>query len=109
MIDDQPALADGHRNVVAGASAIDIKRGLDRAVVRAVEALQSISRPVTSDKERQQVASISAHNDEAIGKLVVEAMAKVGRRPSFPRHRICQVEITGQKPLPFVGGMKRSR
>jgi len=72
-------LADGHRNVVAGASAIDIKRGLDRAVVRAVEALRSISRPVTSDKERQQVASISAHNDEAIGKLVAEAMAKVGK------------------------------
>ncbi|NKK23137.1 chaperonin GroEL [Rhizobium leguminosarum] len=71
-------LADGHRNVVAGASAIDLKRGLERAVSRAVRALRDISRPVTTDRE-QQVAAISAHNDETIGKLVAEAMAKVGK------------------------------
>ncbi|MBX4961493.1 chaperonin GroEL [Rhizobium binae] len=72
-------LADGHRNVVAGASAIDLKRGLDRAVGRAVKALRDISKPVTTDRERQQVAAISAHNDETIGQLVAEAMAKVGK------------------------------
>ncbi|WP_064713614.1 chaperonin GroEL [Rhizobium bangladeshense] len=72
-------LADGHRNVVAGASAIDLKRGLDRAVNRTIRALQDISRPVTTDKEKQQVAAISAHNDETIGQLVAEAMAKVGK------------------------------
>ncbi|CAK03750.1 chaperonin GroEL [Rhizobium johnstonii] len=72
-------LADGHRNVVAGASAIDLKRGLERAVSRAVRALRDISRPVTTDREKQQVAAISAHNDETIGKLVAEAMAKVGK------------------------------
>jgi len=72
-------LADGHRNVVAGASAIDLKRGLDRAVSRTVKALHDISKPVTTDKEMQQVAAISAHNDEAIGKLVAEAMSKVGK------------------------------
>ncbi|WP_454854563.1 chaperonin GroEL [Rhizobium binxianense] len=72
-------LADGHRNVVAGASAIDLKRGLDRAVARTVKALRDISRPVTTDKEKQQVAAISAHNDETIGKLVAEAMAQVGK------------------------------
>ncbi|WSH65166.1 chaperonin GroEL [Rhizobium ruizarguesonis] len=71
--------ADGHRNVVAGASAIDLKRGLERAVSRAVKALRDISRPVTTDREKQQVAAISAHNDETIGKLVAEAMAKVGK------------------------------
>ncbi|MGO7211832.1 chaperonin GroEL [Rhizobium leguminosarum] len=71
--------ADGHRNVVAGASAIDLKRGLERGVSRAVKALRDISRPVTTDREKQQVAAISAHNDETIGKLVAEAMAKVGK------------------------------
>ncbi len=70
--------ADGVRNVVAGASAIDIKRGLDRATSRAIEALHKISRPVATSKEKEQVATISAHNDPGIGKLVGEAMEKVG-------------------------------
>jgi len=70
--------ADGVRNVVAGASAIDIKRGLDRATKRAIEALRSLSRPVATRKEKSQVAAISAHNDSAIGELVADAMDKVG-------------------------------
>ena len=70
--------ADGVRNVVAGASAIDLKRGLDRACARAVESLKALSRPVVSRKEKAQVATISAHNDTAIGELVADAMEKVG-------------------------------
>ena len=70
--------ADGLRNVVAGASAIDIKRGLDRAATRAIEALRAQSRPVKTRKEKAQVAAISAHNDAAIGELVADAMEKVG-------------------------------
>jgi len=70
--------ADGVRNVVAGASAIDIKRGLDRACRRAVDALKALSRPVSARKEKAQVATISAHNDPAIGELVADAMEKVG-------------------------------
>jgi chaperonin GroEL len=70
--------ADGVRNVVAGASAIDIKRGLDRASKRAIEALRALSRPVKTRKEKAQVAAISAHNDEAVGELVADAMEKVG-------------------------------
>jgi chaperonin GroEL len=70
--------ADGVRNVVAGASAIEIKRGLDRAVKRAIEALRALSRPVATRKEKAQVAAISAHNDAAIGELVADAMDKVG-------------------------------
>jgi chaperonin GroEL len=70
--------ADGVRNVVAGASAIDIKRGLERATKRAVEALKALSRPVKTRRETAQVAAISAHNDEAIGELVAAAMEKVG-------------------------------
>lgn len=70
--------ADGVRNVVAGASAIDIKRGLDRATKRAIETLKQISRPVSTRREKEQVATISAHNDPLIGELVGEAMEKVG-------------------------------
>jgi chaperonin GroEL len=70
--------ADGVRNVVAGASAIDIKRGLDRAAKRAIETLRALSRPVKTRKEKAQVAAISAHNDPAIGELVADAMDKVG-------------------------------
>src|SRR3990167_8484287 len=71
-------LAEGIRNVVAGASAIDLKRGLDRAVSAAVEAVKAMSRPVVSAKEKAQVATISAHNDPQIGDLVASAMEKVG-------------------------------
>ncbi|MCR4282279.1 MAG: chaperonin GroEL, partial [Bauldia sp.] len=74
----QAIFADGVRNVVAGASAIDLKRGLDRGVKAAVEALKAMSRPVNTRKEKAQVATISAHNDPAIGELVAEAMEKVG-------------------------------
>jgi chaperonin GroEL len=71
-------LADGVRNVVAGASAVDLKRGLDRATRAAVEALHTMSRPVKTKAEKAQVATISAHNDPAIGALVADAIEKVG-------------------------------
>jgi chaperonin GroEL len=70
--------ADGVKNVVAGASAVDLKRGLDRGVRAAVEALRAQSRPVQSRLEKAQVGTISAHNDASIGELVAEAMEKVG-------------------------------
>jgi len=70
--------ADGVRNVVAGASAIDIKRGLERGTKCAIGELRALSRPVQSRKEKSQVAAISAHNDPAIGELVADAMEKVG-------------------------------
>ena len=70
--------ADGIRNVVAGASAIEIKRGLDKALKRAEAALKVLSRDVASRKEKEQVATISAHNDPVIGALVADAMEKVG-------------------------------
>src|SRR5579862_2121311 len=70
--------ADGVRNVVAGASAIDVKRGLDRATKAAVDSLRNLSRPVGTAKEKAQVGTISAHNDPVIGKLVADAMEKVG-------------------------------
>ena len=74
----QTIFADGVRNVVAGASAIDLKRGLDRAAKAAIDALRAMSREVKTRKEKAQVATISAHNDPAIGELVADAMEKVG-------------------------------
>jgi len=74
----QAIFADGVRNVAAGASAIDLKRGLDRGVRAAVETLRTLSRPVKSRLEKAQIAAISAHNDPSIGELVAEAMEKVG-------------------------------
>jgi chaperonin GroEL len=70
--------ADGVRNVVAGASAIDLKRGMDRAAKTTIDALRAMSRTVKTRKEKAQVAAISAHNDAAIGELVADAMEKVG-------------------------------
>jgi chaperonin GroEL len=70
--------ADGVRNVVAGASAVDLKRGLDRGAKAAIEALRAMSRPVKTRKEKEQVATIAAHNDASVGQLVAEAMEKVG-------------------------------
>ncbi|HEY6924438.1 MAG TPA: chaperonin GroEL [Steroidobacteraceae bacterium] len=70
--------AEGIRNVTAGASAIDIKRGLDRGLEAIVKSLRALARPVSSRKEKAQVATISAHNDPAIGDMVAEAMEKVG-------------------------------
>ena len=70
--------ADGVRNVAAGASAVDLKRGLDRAFATAVKALHAMSRKVSERKEKAQVATISAHNDPQVGELVAEAMERVG-------------------------------
>lgn len=71
-------LAEGLRNVAAGASAVDLKRGLDRGLAAAVKAIRDLSRPVKSRKEKEQVATVSAHNDESIGKVVAEAIERVG-------------------------------
>jgi chaperonin GroEL len=74
----QAIFAEGVKNVVAGASAVDLKRGLDRGTRAAVERLRELSRPVKSRLEKAQVAAISAHNDTAIGELIADAMEKVG-------------------------------
>lgn len=71
-------LADGIRNVVAGASAVDLKRGLDCGLQLVVQSLAALSRPVSTIKEKAQVASLSAHNDTVIGQLVADALDKVG-------------------------------
>lgn len=70
---------EGLRYVAAGANAIDLKRGIDRAVEVVVEELKKISKPVQDKKEIAQVGTISANNDPSIGDLIAEAMDKVGK------------------------------
>jgi chaperonin GroEL len=70
--------ADGIRNVAAGASAIDLKRGLEHGLKCAVEALRKLSRPVQTKQEKVHVATISAHNDARIGERVADALEKIG-------------------------------
>jgi chaperonin GroEL len=69
---------EGVRNVAAGASAIELKRGLEQAARAAQEALRAISQPVATHERRAQVATIAAHNDAAIGQLVADAVDRVG-------------------------------
>jgi len=76
----QSIISEGLKNVAAGANPMDLKRGIDKAVSAVVENLKSQSQPVGIDSKKiQQVASISANNDETIGKLIAEAFAKVGK------------------------------
>ncbi len=76
----QSIISEGLKNVAAGANPMDLKRGIDKAVAKVVEHLKSQSQTVGSDSSKiQQVAAISANNDETIGKLIAEAFAKVGK------------------------------
>ena len=74
----QSIIGVGLKNVTAGANPMDLKRGIDKAVATVVESLRKQSQEVGSDFAKiEQVATISANNDEMIGKLIAEAMAKV--------------------------------
>jgi chaperonin GroEL len=76
----QSIINEGLRNVAAGANPMDLKRGIDKAVAAVVENLKKQSVTVGNDNSKiEQVASISANNDESIGKLIAEAMQKVGK------------------------------
>jgi chaperonin GroEL len=76
----QSIISEGLKMVAAGANPMDLKRGIDKAVSLVIENLKSQSQTVGSDSKKiQQVATISANNDETIGKLIAEAFAKVGK------------------------------
>ncbi|MBS1626957.1 MAG: chaperonin GroEL [Bacteroidetes bacterium] len=76
----QSIISEGLKMVAAGANPMDLKRGIDKAVSLVVENLKSQSQTVGSDSKKiQQVATISANNDETIGKLIAEAFGKVGK------------------------------
>ncbi|MBK9401744.1 MAG: chaperonin GroEL [Bacteroidetes bacterium] len=74
----QAIVTAGLKNVAAGANPMDLKRGIDKAVISVVEALKKMSKSVGDDNQKiEQVATISANNDHEIGKLIAEAMNKV--------------------------------
>ncbi|HXJ33754.1 MAG TPA: chaperonin GroEL [Candidatus Eisenbacteria bacterium] len=98
-------LVEGIRNIAAGASAIDLKRGLDRACALVTGALKDLSRPLAGHREREQVATISAHNDTRMGALVADAVDKVG-----PEGVITVEEAKGtETALEVVQGMQFDR
>jgi chaperonin GroEL len=75
----QSIIAEGMKYVAAGMNPMDLKRGIDKAVIAVVEELKNISKPCTTSKEISQVGAISANADESIGKTIAEAMDKVGK------------------------------
>jgi chaperonin GroEL len=75
----QAIVREGQKYVAAGLNPLDLKRGIDKAVVAAVEELRKISKPTTTSKEIAQVATISANGEESIGQRIAEAIDRVGK------------------------------
>jgi len=75
----QAIIREGMKSVAAGMNPMDLKRGIDKAVAAAIENLKSQSKPCTTSKEIAQVGSISANSDDTIGKIIADAMDKVGK------------------------------
>ena len=75
----QSIVKEGMKFVASGMNPMDLKRGIDKAVVAVVEELKKLSKPCTTSKEIAQVGAISANADEAIGKIISDAMDKVGK------------------------------
>jgi chaperonin GroEL len=97
--------ADGVRNIAAGASAVELKRGLDRALRAVVARLRELSRPVADHTQRVQVATVSAHNDETIGEIVASALERVGLEGTTSVEEAKGIETT----VEVVEGMRFDR
>ena len=93
---------EGLRNVTAGSNPMGIKRGIDKSVKTIVEALKKLSKAVQDPKEIMQVASISANGDEEIGKIISEAMEKVGKDGTITVEEAKSMDTT----LEVVEGMQ---
>jgi chaperonin GroEL len=93
---------EGLRNITVGANPMAVKRGIDRAVAAAVQHLEGMAKRLSKKEEMEQVASISANNDPAIGKLMADAFEKVGK------DGVITVEEgkTSETTLEFVEGMQ---
>ncbi|WP_374404237.1 chaperonin GroEL [Niveibacterium sp.] len=75
----QAIVKEGMKYVTSGMNPMDLKRGIDKAVSAVVAELQTLSKPITTSKETAQVGTISANADESIGKIIADAMDKVGK------------------------------
>src|SRR3984957_5379531 len=98
----QAIFREGAKIVTTGQNPMEIKRGIDRAVETVVEELKKISKPTKDEKEIAQVGTISANNDTTIGKLIAEAMAKVGKEGVITVEESKSTETT----LEVVEGMQ---
>ena len=101
----QSILNEGMKAVAAGMNPMDLKRGIDKAVIAAVDELKKLSKPCTDNKSITQVGTISANSDTVIGELIAQAMDKVGKEGV-----ITVEEGTGlQDELEVVEGMQFDR
>lgn len=98
-------LKEGYKKIANGANPIELKRGIDKTVSKVVEYLKHESRPVSGNDEIAQVGTISANNDASIGKMIAEAMDKVGQ------NGVITVEEgkTAETQLDVVEGMRFDR
>lgn len=101
----QAIYREGAKIVAAGHNPMELKRGVDKAVGAVVEELGRISKPIKEQKEVAQVGSVSANNDPAIGKLIAEAMEKVGKEGVITVEEAKTAETT----LDVVEGMQFDR
>ena len=101
----QAIFREGLRNVTAGANPMDLKRGIDKAVIAAVKSIQELSKPISGRKDIAQVATISANNDKAIGELIADAMEKVGKDGVITVEEARSIETS----LEVVEGMQFDR
>jgi chaperonin GroEL len=101
----QAIYAEGQKLVAAGANPMAIKRGIDKGTSAVVEALKKLSKPTKDRKEIEQVGTISANNDETVGRLISEAMEKVGKEGVITVEEAKGMETT----LDIVEGMQFDR
>lgn len=97
--------SEGLRNVAAGANPMDLKRGMEKALKTIVQELASLSKPIKNQQEIAQVATISANNDHEIGKIIADAMEKVGKDGTITVEEAKGFETT----LEVVKGMNFDR
>lgn len=76
----QAIVREGMKAIAAGMNPIDLERGIDKAVTATVEELRKLSKPCADDKAIAQVGTISANSDEAIGRIIADAMKKSARK-----------------------------
>ncbi|WP_027820317.1 chaperonin GroEL [Paraburkholderia bannensis] len=75
----QAIVQEGMKHVAAGMNPMDLKRGIDKAVAAVLDELRKLSKPISTNREIAQVGSISANSDEAIGRIIADAMERVGK------------------------------
>jgi chaperonin GroEL len=101
----QAIFREGHKFVTAGANPMSLKRGIDKGVGSIVEELKKLSKPVKDKSEIEQVGTIASNNDQTIGKLIADAMEKVGKEGVITVEEARSMETA----LEFVEGMQFDR